>query len=509
MPNNSFAFQEHIRQLEEDYKRAIEEENEATERLAEERKKLKDDITSRQDNLEEDADSQMDEMKARYEKRLAKEKQATLMLMGENGMMKRKYDSLEEDKKAQRTKIQEMLDREKELYDQISSLQKDVQGHKKEIREREETIAEKDQRIFDLHKKNQELEKFKFVLNYKIQELKRQIRPRKREIADMREQMKEMELELLQYHKSNAALLLMISELKLKRQGMQSDHDQVKQEVERERQHLDGVERDLLTIYRNVDSPNVLKEEVTELFHKYVHEDPTAFQTGKKAAMDTEDLQKEYARQRAYLERSLQGVEKKLDKESGTLQKDRQRLMRENTMLTKEINGLRRRIQTLKIESKGQGLQEDVDTAKPKTPMERSGLGRTMARYGVFGEGLPPSSRNQSRKSRQTASSGAARKLTINTGAANDIEKQQETIAGLMKRLYELRELVMAEPGMGNEKLQSPYVKEEELRYYQEKLNTKTMDEMSCNDDHTEPSTNEGKETLPPIKSKGHSQIQG
>jgi hypothetical protein len=38
----------------------------------------------------------------------------------------------------------------------------------------------------------QELEKFKFVLNYKIQELKRQIMPRKREIQEMREQMKEM-----------------------------------------------------------------------------------------------------------------------------------------------------------------------------------------------------------------------------------------------------------------------------------------------------------------------------
>jgi hypothetical protein len=86
----------------------------------------------------------------------------------------------------------------------------DVQGHKKEIREREETVVDKDKRIYDLRKKNQELEKFKFVLNYKIQELKRQIMPRKKEIQDMREQIMEMEVELLQYHKSNAALDLMI-----------------------------------------------------------------------------------------------------------------------------------------------------------------------------------------------------------------------------------------------------------------------------------------------------------
>lgn len=65
-----------------------------------------------------------------------------------------------------------------------------MQGHKKEIRDREETVVDKEARIYDLRKKNQELEKFKFVLNYKIQELKRQILPRKREIQDMREQMK-------------------------------------------------------------------------------------------------------------------------------------------------------------------------------------------------------------------------------------------------------------------------------------------------------------------------------
>jgi predicted RNase H-like nuclease (RuvC/YqgF family) len=61
------------------------------------------------------------------------------------------------------------------------------QGHKKEIREREETVVDKEKRIYDLRKKNQELEKFKFVLDYKIKELKRQIEPREAEIGKMRQ----------------------------------------------------------------------------------------------------------------------------------------------------------------------------------------------------------------------------------------------------------------------------------------------------------------------------------
>ncbi|KAG5189827.1 hypothetical protein JKP88DRAFT_176569, partial [Tribonema minus] len=66
------------------------------------------------------------------------------------------------------------------------------------IREREETILDKDRRMVELKRKGQELEKFKFVLDYKIKELRRQIEPREGEIADMRSQMEEMDRELHQ-----------------------------------------------------------------------------------------------------------------------------------------------------------------------------------------------------------------------------------------------------------------------------------------------------------------------
>ena len=46
-----------------------------------------------------------------------------------------------------------------------------------EIKSRDETIGEKEKRIYELKKKNQELEKFKFVLDYKIKELKKQVPP--------------------------------------------------------------------------------------------------------------------------------------------------------------------------------------------------------------------------------------------------------------------------------------------------------------------------------------------
>lgn len=46
--------------------------------------------------------------------------------------------------------------------------------------------------MYDLKKKNQELEKFKFVLDYKIKELRKQIEPRENEIKEMRDQIQEV-----------------------------------------------------------------------------------------------------------------------------------------------------------------------------------------------------------------------------------------------------------------------------------------------------------------------------
>lgn len=54
------------------------------------------------------------------------------------------------------------------------------------------TLQEK--RIYDLKKKNQELEKFKFVLDYKIKELKKQIEPRENDIKQMKDQIQEVRL---------------------------------------------------------------------------------------------------------------------------------------------------------------------------------------------------------------------------------------------------------------------------------------------------------------------------
>lgn len=79
-----------------------------------------------------------------------------------------------------------------ELIAQFNDLKQNIASQQLELSEREATIRDKDKRIHDLKKKTQELEKFKFVLDYKIKELKRDIGPRGDTIDGLKEQTNKM-----------------------------------------------------------------------------------------------------------------------------------------------------------------------------------------------------------------------------------------------------------------------------------------------------------------------------
>ena len=86
-----------------------------------------------------------------------------------------------------------MKDEEISTLDKLTrNLKQQIQSQIGELKERDTTIKDKDHRIVDLKKKTQELEKFKFVLDYKIKELKRDIGPRELDIQKLNEQTNKM-----------------------------------------------------------------------------------------------------------------------------------------------------------------------------------------------------------------------------------------------------------------------------------------------------------------------------
>jgi uncharacterized coiled-coil protein SlyX len=88
------------------------------------------------------------------------------------------------------------------------------------LAERETTIRDKDSKIRDLYKKTQELEKFKFVLDYKIKELKREIGPRETLIQELNEQTTKMRQEEKFFSRMKDNLNLIRKDLSLKSTGL-------------------------------------------------------------------------------------------------------------------------------------------------------------------------------------------------------------------------------------------------------------------------------------------------
>ena len=88
--------------------------------------------------------------------------------------------------------------------------------NKQELKDRDETLFEKRDKIMSLKKKIQELEKFKFVLDYKIKELKRDIGPREVEIQVLNEQVGRMKMELTHFSRVNSNLALIVEDLRMR-----------------------------------------------------------------------------------------------------------------------------------------------------------------------------------------------------------------------------------------------------------------------------------------------------
>lgn len=301
--------------------------------------------------LEEDADQEIADLKKHFEKILKSERAQTLELRGNNGMLKREFAGLQQRIKKGNDRMHNSLEEQNKLIEEIRRLEKDINGYEREIAERDSTIKEKNKMISEVQKKNQELEKFKFVLDYKIHELDRQIKPRERTIINIDKQLTEMNDEIGKYKNDNRFLSLKIKDLKLKSKGLKSEDCAQNQRNIGLQNVIKIIGHELQKLHKNASDSQLLKNGIIQL-HKQFAEFHLEHMPSTMSNRNTELLKRdanmgmheEFQRQRNYLERRLQGLQKKQVKNSLDFKKDSARIMQENVALIKEINELRREI---------------------------------------------------------------------------------------------------------------------------------------------------------------------
>ena len=198
--------------------------------------------------LEGSLDSELEGTRARLQLRVAEEARVAGVLKGENGVLKRHFGGVLAATEEVQAALEVCRGGENKLEGALKSLEKDYAAIVKDLRERDAMLEDKDSRILSIKLKTQELEKFKFVLNYKIQELKRAVMPRKRDIANLRATLSEMEVELLQLHKSSSLLGIMVEELKLKRRGLLRSQRAAAAQEGADSERLANIQRDMQSL---------------------------------------------------------------------------------------------------------------------------------------------------------------------------------------------------------------------------------------------------------------------
>nr|CAD7457121.1 unnamed protein product [Timema tahoe] len=409
-----------IQQLNEKYHAQLRDKNVQLEELHEEARQQVKEHEEIKQQLEDDADREIIELRTAFEKELKEERENITKLRGETGVMRKKYVSSQKEIEESKHQVH-MLQQEQNKFQQIiMSLERDIADLKKEINERDGTIQDKwtrapyrtryvclctivdkstiqdkvrlslhhsgqehhtgqgtsvsapywtkyiylctiqdkEKRIYDLKRKNQELEKYKFVLNYKIKELKNQIEPKDRENKEKKEQIQDVSWKNIccdhkhlwqlsrtfkysfnKNFKTNNSLELQLTELKEKLYATDLELEAERQRNRENNSLLRRIRIDLHNCSGLIQEPNKLKESVKNLYHKYSHDQESA----SNRVQDV-DAQTEFMRQREHLERTVASLKRQVMKGQSSQHGEGMKIMEENVCLIAEINNLRREL---------------------------------------------------------------------------------------------------------------------------------------------------------------------
>ncbi|XP_063983193.1 cilia- and flagella-associated protein 57 [Diachasmimorpha longicaudata] len=257
------------------------------------------------DQIENDADREIMDIRSGYESLLYQERQANLKLKGEAGVLRNKYAANQKEIQDLKRTISNLQGEQHQYQKTIEQLEKEVMDLKGEISERDAAIQEKEKNVYELKTSNYELEKYKFVLNYKITELKDQIEPKDDEIKELRDKLMMMEAELLGINGENKNLQLEIGNMKDKLSGVKQEV-QVEMQVNKDHRSLvKRIQKDLADAAAVIQQPQALKVAVKNLYNRYSSDEE--MHRSRQASLDVE---RELIRQRAHLEKTIESLKR-------------------------------------------------------------------------------------------------------------------------------------------------------------------------------------------------------
>ncbi|KAG0613874.1 hypothetical protein M758_6G135600 [Ceratodon purpureus] len=289
--------------------------------------------------VEEEADLEIEEQREQYEEKLKKADEAVRHIMGENGVLKSKFITFQKEVDTSFAELNELVNQKKELYEIVNGCQRDIQMLRKDLESRDEILLEKDHRIYELKRANQELEKFKWVLDWKIKDLIRSIGPSQIEAAEVKDRMEAMEDELLSVHDKLKNKDILLASLKAKLHAAGVERKRILFDHSRQAKLYRDFQADFHVLSQKIESVRALKMGIMELYRNHVE--------GKfKLINPDKPLQEEQYHQREILERKVKTLEHVLRREREQGFRTHMRMVKDNQHLLGQTKELREEVRS-------------------------------------------------------------------------------------------------------------------------------------------------------------------
>lgn len=214
------------------------------------------------------------------------------------------------------------------------------------MNERARTIKDKEDKIEKYRKQTQELEKFKFVLDYKIKELKHRIGPREKQIQSLQEQKTKMDNEKKMLEVNNNNLHLIVGDLKMKLEGLHKAQAKlmktIRAQEEQKKQFKDEVYE---TLNNHLNDYKKLKKGIVRLHKIYVLEE------GNRNEFGEADIHSEQLKRRATKENQIQQYHESLRKGKRNHADANSRMIKDHVSLIDVINNLTKQEHTIRLKT--------------------------------------------------------------------------------------------------------------------------------------------------------------
>lgn len=250
---------------------------------------------------------------------------------------------------------------------QIDTLKNQIDVQKKEINEKDKQIGDKEKEIYTLKKKTQELEKFKFVLDYKIRDLKKDIAPREQQISELKLSTENMDESLRECNDINTALGYTVDNLRNQQEEMTEVIKSFRNRIRKNDLDIQSFKNKVYSVVQYIDDHDQLKRAV----HRELY--PLVLGSQIKNVEIDPDIKKEYVNQKKYLESSHHSLQKRLEKEDQIHRQDNLNVMNENTQLIDEINNLRREVREQRESISKKNNEKMANAAKSKVLQASAG----------------------------------------------------------------------------------------------------------------------------------------